>query len=83
MRGQRTLQTVDGVQSDPAPQAYVHEFGDSSINFAMRFWHEASIGQEWAVRDSVTEAVHEALNDAGIEIPCPQRVVEIKGGNGS
>lgn len=78
-----TLGRVDGVQADPAPQAYAHEFGDSSINFALRFWHEAGIADEWRVRDEVTKAVHEALNDAGVEIPFPQRVVEIKGGGSS
>lgn len=72
-----TMKSVEGVAADPAPQAYAHEFADSSINFALRFWHEAAIAKEWAVRDAVASAVHEALNDADVEIPFPQRVVEI------
>lgn len=74
-----TLRGVDGVAAEPAPQAYAHEFGDSSINFALRFWHEPSIAEEWKVRDAVAKAVHGALNEAGVEIPFPQRVVELIG----
>lgn len=67
--------TVDGVLDEPAPQAYAHEFGDSSINYALRFWHQASISEEWKVRNSVAKSVKSALDDAGIEIPFPQRVI--------
>jgi len=74
-----TLQRVDGVRSDPAPDAYAYEFADSSINFALRFWHDARIANEWAVRDRVVKAVHRALGEAGIEIPFPQRVVGFVG----
>ena len=74
-----TLRGVEGVHADPAPQAYAHEFGDSSINYALRFWHDSTIAAEWSVRNAVTEAVHAALNDADVEIPFPQRVVEVIG----
>jgi small-conductance mechanosensitive channel len=71
-----TLADVEGVHDTPHPEAYAYEFADSSINFALRFWHDAGIADEWAVRDRVLRAVHAALNDAGIEIPFPQRVVD-------
>lgn len=63
---------VQGVVDDPAPQAFVHEFGDSSINFAVRFWHRAPIATEWKVRDEVARGLKRALDDAGVEIPFPQ-----------
>ncbi len=75
-----TLAGVPGVHSEPAPQAYAFEFGDSSINFALRFWHDAPIASVWRVRDAVTKAVHDKLGEAGIDIPFPQRVVELTGG---
>jgi small-conductance mechanosensitive channel len=31
---------VEGVLNDPAPQAFVHTFGGSSIDSDVRFWHE-------------------------------------------
>ncbi len=74
-----TLAGVDGVYADPAPQAYAYEFADSSINFALRFWHDPSIADLWRVRDSVAKAVKAALDEAGVEIPFPQRVVGFTG----
>jgi small-conductance mechanosensitive channel len=72
-----TLRATEGVLDEPAPQAFAHEFGDSSINFALRFWHAAPISAEWDVRNRVVQRVHAALNEAGVEIPFPQRVVEL------
>lgn len=69
------LRDVPGVEDDPAPQAYAVEFGDSSINYSLLFWHDASKADEWRVRNDVVAAVHEALRDADIDIPFPQRVV--------
>lgn len=69
------VRDVDGVHSEPAPQAYVHGFGASSIDIAIRFWHDPAIAEEWRVRDGVAKKVKRALDDAGIGIPFPQRVV--------
>ena len=63
---------VEGVVEDPEPQAFVHEFGDSSINFAVRFWHRSPKATEWKVRDEVARDLKRALDDAGVEIPFPQ-----------
>ncbi|NNF09066.1 MAG: mechanosensitive ion channel family protein, partial [Acidimicrobiia bacterium] len=73
------LHSVDGVLDDPAPQARALEFGDSSINFALLFWHEAPKAQEWRVRHEVALEVKARLDEAAIEIPFPQRVVELIG----
>ena len=70
---------VDGVLESPAPQARVHEFGDSSINFSLLFWHDAPMAREWKMRHDVALSVKAALDEAGIEIPFPQRVVEMLG----
>ena len=67
--------SVEGVADDPAPSAFAHEFGDSSINFAVNFWHAAGVADEWAVRHEVAVAVKAGLDEAGIEIPFPQRVI--------
>lgn len=72
-----SLRSVDGVKEDPAPQALAHQLGDSSVNFALRFWHDAPVAEEWKVRNAVVQRVHAALGEAGIEIPFPQRVVEL------
>ncbi len=72
-----TLGRIDGVRDDPAPQAYVHEMGDSSINFAVRYWHAPRIADTWEVRDEVARALKRRFDDAGIEIPFPQRVLHL------
>lgn len=67
--------SVEEVRDHPAPQALVHEFGDNSINFALRYWHDPSIGDMWRVRHAVATAVKRNLDDAGITIPFPQRTL--------
>lgn len=69
--------SIEGVYPDPAPMAYIHEFGDSSVDLVVRFWHDD--GDRIEVWDRVAEAVKAALDGAGIEIPFPQRVVEMHG----
>ncbi len=75
--------SVDGVLAKPAPEAYVEEFGESGIEFAVRFWHAPDIATLWRVRSEVAMAVKRALETAGIEIPFPQRVVRLHGGDGA
>lgn len=74
---EETVAAQEGVLADPAVQAFVHEFGDNSINFAVRFWHEAPIAEEWSVRDRVARALKRALDEAGVNLPFPQRTLRI------
>lgn len=67
--------SVEGVLQSPPPEAYVEEFGDSSIDFALRFWHAPDIATLWRVRSAVAMAVKAAFDRNGIEIPFPQRVL--------
>ncbi len=67
--------SVEGVSSTPAPEAFVHAFGESSIDIAVRYWHKPSIAELWRVRDRVARAIDRAFADNAIEIPFPQRVV--------
>lgn len=66
---------VDGVLASPPAEALVEEFSDSSIDFAVRYWHEPSNATFWRVRDGVARAVKAAFNREGITIPFPQRTV--------
>lgn len=74
---QEAVAAVDGVLESPAPEALVEAFGDSSIDFAVRFWHAPDTPSLWRVRSRVAMAAKSALDDAGITIPFPQRVVEL------
>jgi small conductance mechanosensitive channel len=64
-----------GVISDPPPEAFIHEFGDSTINARVRFWHEPQIRAEWTIGHEVAVSIKRALDERGIEIAFPQRVL--------
>lgn len=61
------------VLKEPAPSVNVLELGDSSVNLAVRPY--ATPADYWDVYFGITEAAKIALDEAGIEIPFPQRVV--------
>lgn len=72
------LDAVNGVEyvhDDPPAEAWVHQFGASSIDFSIEFFHDPSPDDEEEARHHVAVAVHKALAAAGIEIPFPQRVI--------
>jgi potassium efflux system protein len=66
----------DGVLENPAPSALFLGFGDSSLDFQLRVW-TAETGF-LKLKSNVTVAVNEALKEAGITIPFPQRDVHLK-----
>ena len=66
---------ADGVQDAPPPEAWVREFGESSISIAVRYWHAADIASTWRVRSAVAIAVKQSLDGAGMTIPFPQRTL--------
>lgn len=67
------------VLSEPAPWALFTEFGDSSLNFELRFW-VLQFDDGMQVASDVTVALNRALADAGIAIPFPQRDLHLKSG---
>ena len=65
------------VLNEPDPKAFITSFGDSGINFEIRFWvndPEAGIG---AIRSEIFMQVWKRFKAEGIEIPFPQRVVHM------
>ncbi len=69
--------TVDRVVSKPAPVCHIVNFGDSSIDFRLRFWIEDPTGGLTNIRGNVYLALWDALNDNNINIPFPRRDVHI------
>lgn len=62
------------------PDCELRGFGDSGIDFAVEFWVNGLDDGDNKYTSDVLFIIWNALKDAGIEIPYPQRVVEIKGG---
>lgn len=75
---QNAAKTVDRVVPAKDPVCNVMEFGDNSVNFDLRFWINDPHNGLSNVRSDVYLAVWEALHEAGIEIPFPQRDIYIK-----
>lgn len=63
------------VFEDPKPTVGVSELADSSVNLIVRCW--ADPDNYWKVFFDITEQSKEALQEAGINIPFPQREVKI------
>jgi potassium efflux system protein len=64
------------VLHDPAPRAFFTGFGDSSINYEMRAWTD-DFGQWFQIHSELAASLYTALQEAGWEIPFPQRVVRV------
>jgi len=63
----------------PETMVLFQGFGDSSLDFELRFWTANS--ETWlALKSQLTVDMHEALKKAKIEIPFPQRDLHIKSG---
>lgn len=64
------------VLADPAPIAEVLSMGDSAVNLCLRPWTKPE--DYWTVLFAVNQAVKEAFDKNGIEIPFPQLEVRMK-----
>jgi len=73
-----SVKTVQGVLTNKPVEALFLEFGDSALVFRVRWWLDSYMDAR-RMFDRVNTAVYKALNEAGIEIPFPQRVVTHKG----
>ena len=69
------MEKHDKVLKDPEPMVGVAELADSAINLAVRPWCHPD--DYWDVYFEVLEGSKEALDQAGITIPFPQRDVHL------
>ncbi|MCB1532966.1 MAG: mechanosensitive ion channel [Alphaproteobacteria bacterium] len=63
------------VVESPTPVCWIVEFGDSSINFDLRFWIKDAEGGVANVRGEVLLALWDAFKENDIKIPYPHREV--------
>ena len=59
------------VFSEPEPRAFFINFGDSALEF--RLWAWVDVNDGFSIRSELTVAIQEALKQAGISVPFPQR----------
>ncbi|WP_282601878.1 mechanosensitive ion channel domain-containing protein [Paracoccus sp. PARArs4] len=73
--------SVSRVMADRRPVCWINGFGDSSIDYVLRFWIADAQGGLANVRGKVFLALWDTFKANGIQIPFPQREVRILGPN--
>ncbi|TWI58492.1 small conductance mechanosensitive channel [Pseudomonas duriflava] len=63
------------VHRDPAPEVVVAKLGDSAITLSLRFWTNSA--DYWPLTFMLNEQVRDRLDEVGIGIPFPQRVLHM------
>lgn len=79
----KAIDKVENVLSDKGIEFYYDEFGDSSINFKIRFWVRFSTNPDfWSARSEAIMAITKAFDENDIMIPFPIRTLDfgIRGG---
>lgn len=65
------------VCKDPTPRVRMRGFGDSSLDFELLCWVAQPV-QRGLVAHELYMAIYKALNEAGIQIPFPQRDIWVR-----
>lgn len=69
------------VLEKPAPVCHITAFGDSSVNYLLRFWIDDATAGLTNIRGDVFLALWDAFKAEGISIPFPQREVRVLDGS--
>ncbi len=70
----------NGVLKKPSPEVLFEEFGDSSINFKLSVWTSDYIDKPNILKSQLYFAVFKKFRENNIEIPYPQRDLNLKSG---
>ena len=72
---EQTIVGLSGVMKEPSPEIDVVNFGDSSIDFIVRYWSNSQQKQIRRIQTKAMVAIKKALDEAEIGIPYPIRTV--------
>jgi small-conductance mechanosensitive channel len=70
---ERTTSAVEGVLPSPQPRAFLLSYGDSAIQYVVRFWIASALANV-STCSAVQQAIWQAFQNQGIEIPYPHQV---------
>lgn len=71
--------TMEGIKEIPEPEVVVTKLADSGVELELRLWLE-NPQDERQMRFRALERAKEALDEAGIQIPFPQRTLHVADG---
>lgn len=69
------------LKAPDGPDCELRGFGESSVDFAVEYWVAGIDDGKNKYASQVNFAIWNALKAAGIEMPYPHRVIEVKGGS--
>ncbi len=72
---ERTISNISGILESPSPEIDVVNFGDSSIDFIVRYWTKPQKKELRTVQTRAMIEIKKALDKAEIGIPYPIRTV--------
>jgi small-conductance mechanosensitive channel len=61
---------------NPPTSVFVSDLGDSSVNISVRIW--APVNEMFGIKTRILWDIKQTLEENGIEIPLPQRIVRIQ-----
>lgn len=67
------------ILQDPAPEVLVADLAESSVNLTIRFWAENA--KYWEAYWQIKGQIKTTVEDAGLNIPLPQRIVTFVNSN--
>ncbi len=71
------------VLRDPPPSAALSAFGADGLEFTLGYWITDPENGLLNLRSQINQAILQSIREHGIEIPYPQRVIELKTGHDS
>jgi len=69
--------SVERVLTHKAPVCHIVGFGDSSVDYLLRFWIKDPTGGLTNIRGNVYLALWDVFKENGVSIPFPQREVKV------
>jgi small-conductance mechanosensitive channel len=75
----RAAEGVEFLLDDPKPTVQLLEFGDFTVNFRLLVWTERPRRHQ-RIRSAINYRIFRLFNEEGIEIPNPQRDINLRGG---
>lgn len=71
------MNSNEHIVKDPAPEVLISELADSSVQLQLRYW--SATGDYWTAYWEIKRQLKSTLENAGLSIPFPQRVVKVIG----
>ena len=68
------LNSIEGIEKDPAPEAFAWDLAASWVTVRARWWTDSKRGDVIANKSAVIKGVKKALDDASIDMPYDTRV---------